>query len=243
MTKSKKSVFALVIAMATIAILASSLSLSNTAEAQSGKIPEWIQNIALFWGEDQISESEFVNALEFLGDEGILKLPAVESAEAQEISDSIRELEQRIEKVETKQTSPESATTDPTRDPKFDDSSYPTTFAICPSDKIRHFDKIHFKLNLGLNESVHSSDGYDSLYSSRSNIVILEERYDEIGSPFQVEERLVGHLHDLGYNYMLNAETPVGIPISSVEILDIEYAVICANKPGISQSGGTLGSK
>jgi hypothetical protein len=40
MTKSKKSVFALVIATATIAILVSSLSLSNTAEAQSGKIPE-----------------------------------------------------------------------------------------------------------------------------------------------------------------------------------------------------------
>lgn len=116
MTKSKKFVFALVIATTTIAILASSLSFSNTAEAQSGKIPEWIQNIALFWGDGQISESEFVNALEFLGDEGILKLPAAESAEAQEISTSIRELEQRIEEVEAKQTSPESTTTDPTRD-------------------------------------------------------------------------------------------------------------------------------
>jgi hypothetical protein len=240
MTKSKKSVFALVIAVATMAVLASSLSLSNTAEAQSGKIPEWIQNIALFWGEGQISESEFVGALEFLGDEGILKLPAAKSAEAQEISSSISELEQRIEEVEVKQAS-ESTTS--TRDSEPEDSSYPTTYAICPSDKIRHFDKIHFKLNLGMNQGVHSSEGYDSLYSSRTNIVILEERYDEVGLPFGAEERLVSHLHELGYSYLLNDETQVGIPLSSVEILDVEYAVICANKPGISQSSGTLGYK
>jgi len=240
MTKSKKSVFALVIATATIAILTSSISLSNTAEAQSGKIPEWIQNIALFWGEGQISESEFVNALEFLGDEGILRLPAAESAEAQEITTSLRELEQRIEEVESKQTT--ESTTEPTRDPESGDSSYPTS-AICPSDKIRHFDKIHFKLNLGTNQKAFNSEGYDALSSNWTYIVILEERYDEIGIPFGVEEKLLSHLHELGYYSLLNDETPVGIPIASVEILDVEYAVICANKPGLSQSSGTLGYK
>lgn len=236
MTGSKKSVFALVIATATIAILTSSLSLSNTAEAQSGKIPEWIQNIALFWGEGQISEAEFVNALEFLGDEGILRLPAAESAQAQEISDSIRELEQRIEQVESKQT------TEPTRE-TTSDSLYPTTLSICPSDKIRHFDKIHFQLNLGANKIAHNSEGHDAIYSSNSYIVILEERHDEIGIPFQVEGKIRSHLHDLGYSFQLDDNTQVGIPLSAIEILDVEYAVICANKPGLSETTGSLGYK
>ena len=242
MTKSKKSFFVLVISAITITALASSLSLSNTAEAQSGKIPEWIQNIALFWGEGQISESEFVNALEFLGDEGILKLPAAESAEAQEISASIRELEERIEQVESKQTS-ESTTTEPKRDSETESTSYPTTFAICPSDKIRHFDKIHFRLKIGQNESIHSSQGYESLSSSFTNVVILEERYDEVGSPFQIEKRIASHLNKIGYTYLLNGDTKTGILPSSIEVLDIEYAVICANKPGLSESTGNIGFK
>jgi len=242
MTKSKKSALVLVIAIATIGTLAGSLSLSNTAEAQSGKIPEWIQNIALFWGEGQISESEFVNALEFLGDEGILKLPAAESAEAQEISASIRELEQRIEEVESKQTS-ESTTTETKQDSEPEDTSYPTTFAICPSDKIRHFDKIHFRLKIGQNESINSSQGYESLSSSFTNVVILEESYDEVGAPFQIEKRIASHLNKIGYTYLLNGETKTGILPYSIEVLDIEYAVICANKPGLSESTGTLGYK
>lgn len=242
MTKSKKSIFALVIAATTITILTSSVSLSNTAEAQSGKIPEWIQNIALFWGEGQISESEFVNALEFLGEEGILKLPTAESAEAQEISASISELEQRIEEIESKQTS-EPTKSDTTRYPETEDSVNPTTSAICPSDKIRHFDKIHFRLKIGTNESIHSSQGHESLSSTYTNIVILEERYDEIGSPFQIEKRVASYLNEIGYTYLLNGETKVGILPSTIEVLDIEYAVICANKPGISESTGTLGYK
>jgi len=242
MTKSKKSVFALVIAIATIAILTSSISLSNTAEAQSGKIPEWIQNIALFWGEGQISESEFVNALEFLGEEGILKLPAAESAEAQEISASIRELEQRIEEVESRQTTPELNKSDPTSNPGTE-SSYPTMSTICPSDKIRHFDKIHFRLKIGLNESIHSSQGYDTLYGSFTNVIILEENYDEIGSPFQIEQRVASHLNKIGYTFLLNGETKTGILPYQIEVLDIEYAVICANKPGLSETSGTLGYK
>ena len=71
----------------------------------------------------------------------------------------------------------------------------------------------------------------------------LQEKYDEIGIPFGVEEKLLSHLHELGYHSLLNDETPIGIPISSVEILDVEYAVICAHQPGISQTTGSLGYK
>ena len=95
---------------------------------------------------------------------------------------------------------------------------------------------------MGTNEGVHSSEGYGPLYSSSTNIVILEEKHDEIHIPFRVEERLRGHLHELGYAYQLDENTKVGIPVSAIEILDVEYAVICANQPGLSQSG-TIGYK
>ena len=43
---------------------------SNMANAES--VPEWIKNIALWYGQGEVSESEFLNTIKFLIDEGIL---------------------------------------------------------------------------------------------------------------------------------------------------------------------------
>jgi len=40
--------------------------------AQSDAIPSWIKNTAGWWAEDQISETEFVNSMEYLIDSGII---------------------------------------------------------------------------------------------------------------------------------------------------------------------------
>jgi len=248
MNKTKTSVLIAVMAIVTLGLLSTTISSPNVVDAQQEGIPKWIQNVAGFWSNEDISDQEFVNAMEFLVEEGIMKIPSsMKTAQAEEVTRTLEDLEVRLEKIEKQTTAGESTTqTNPpssgtTEEPK--DSAYDYTFAICPSDKIRHFDKIHFKLNLGLNGQAHSSKGYESLSSSHTNIVILEERYDEVGSPFQIEKRIASHLNELGYTYMLNGDTKVGILADSLEILDIEYAVICANKPGISQSGGTLGYK
>ena len=63
MTRKTILLFALVAAVATIPLAAS---------AQSDSVPAWIKNTAGWWADDQISETEFVNSMEYLIDSGII---------------------------------------------------------------------------------------------------------------------------------------------------------------------------
>ena len=38
------------------------------------KIPEWVKNIALWYGQGTVSEAEFINAIKYLIDQGIVKV-------------------------------------------------------------------------------------------------------------------------------------------------------------------------
>ena len=44
------------------------------ASAQSDAVPSWIKNTAGWWADDQISETEFVNSMEYLIDSGIIDI-------------------------------------------------------------------------------------------------------------------------------------------------------------------------
>lgn len=46
----KTTILALAISVATFGLLSSTVSFSNSADAQRENIPEWIQSVALFWG-------------------------------------------------------------------------------------------------------------------------------------------------------------------------------------------------
>ena len=59
----------------TFSIIAVSL-LSFTYAQTNSLIPSWIKNTASFWVDDQISDQEFLNALQFLVNEGILIIPS-----------------------------------------------------------------------------------------------------------------------------------------------------------------------
>ena len=59
----------------TFSIFAISL-LSFTYAQTNSLIPSWIKNTASFWVDDQISDQEFLNALQFLVNEGILVIPS-----------------------------------------------------------------------------------------------------------------------------------------------------------------------
>lgn len=48
------------------------IGLSINASAQSTPIPNWIKNTAKWWADDQISDSEFIKALQWLIDQKIL---------------------------------------------------------------------------------------------------------------------------------------------------------------------------
>jgi len=67
--------------------------------AQEIVLPDWIRNIALWWGEESVSDQEFARAIEFLLSKGIIQGPSVQDAAAEEIQEKITELEADIEEL------------------------------------------------------------------------------------------------------------------------------------------------
>jgi len=45
-------------------------------EGQSNSVPGWIKNIAGFWANDQTTDTEFLNAIQFLIEQGTIEIPA-----------------------------------------------------------------------------------------------------------------------------------------------------------------------
>lgn len=56
-----------------------------SVSAEEGLLPSWIKNTARFWADDQISDSEFINALQFLVNKGILRIPEQEIVSQEEL--------------------------------------------------------------------------------------------------------------------------------------------------------------
>ena len=48
-----------------------------SVSAQTGEIPTWIKNTASFWANGQISDGEFINAMQFLIGSGIIQVPGM----------------------------------------------------------------------------------------------------------------------------------------------------------------------
>ena len=58
-----------------LAVVAVILALGvSQASAEENKIPEWIKGVFAYYVEDNITDAELINALEFLIDEGILEI-------------------------------------------------------------------------------------------------------------------------------------------------------------------------
>ena len=56
------------------------------ASAQSDAIPAWIKNTAGWWADDQISETEFVNSMEYLIDSGIIQISSQQNVDVTELT-------------------------------------------------------------------------------------------------------------------------------------------------------------
>ena len=46
----------------------------NSSITQTPKIPSWAKNIFIWYGQDKISEDELLNAIEFLVNDGLIKI-------------------------------------------------------------------------------------------------------------------------------------------------------------------------
>lgn len=73
---SLNKVFYLLIALSfVVGITIGSL---NNVVAQQNTIPNWVKNTALWWGQGQINDADFIKALQYLIDNGILSVPQSE---------------------------------------------------------------------------------------------------------------------------------------------------------------------
>ena len=67
--------FAVIIAIVVIFVVGIGLSINVTAE--ENLVPAWIKNTVGFWVDGQVSDTEFLNAVEYLADQGIIQVSAV----------------------------------------------------------------------------------------------------------------------------------------------------------------------
>jgi len=65
-------------------VLIASFMAFNSVSAQEKSVPSWIKNTAGFWVDGSVSDTEFLNAIEFLVNGGIIQVSNI--ATAQEIS-------------------------------------------------------------------------------------------------------------------------------------------------------------
>ena len=80
--------FVIIIAIAVVFGIGLALSVS----AEEGLIPAWIKSTASFWVEGDISDSEFITALQFLVKEGILVIPSEQNEKIDVFQLSVKEL-------------------------------------------------------------------------------------------------------------------------------------------------------
>ena len=67
-----------VIAILMIFSITFSFNFLEEASAEEQVIPSWIKLVAVWWGEDKISDQDFVNTLQYLVEKKILEVPEIE---------------------------------------------------------------------------------------------------------------------------------------------------------------------
>jgi plastocyanin len=82
---------------AMIGIVLSGVTLfSLFASAEEGLIPSWIKTTAGFWVNEQVSDSEFISALQFMITNGIIQVPTQEDSNVKELQDENEQLKTEI---------------------------------------------------------------------------------------------------------------------------------------------------
>ena len=74
-----------------IFVIVSGIGLGISASAEESLVPTWIKNTALWYGEGQVSDAEFVSALQFLINQDVIKVPITQvDAVTTDLSDNER---------------------------------------------------------------------------------------------------------------------------------------------------------
>lgn len=86
--------FYLVIPM--VMILGIGIGLTINAEGEENLVPSWVKNTAKFWVEGQVSDTEFLNAIQFLINQGILTVEVPINEESLSDIDEVQESEHDV---------------------------------------------------------------------------------------------------------------------------------------------------
>jgi len=234
MTKIKTSkILTLSLIAGTFAIIGS-FSFSNAAEEDI--VPTWIQNVAGYWSDGAVSDQEFVGAIEFLVDEGIMNLPnTVSAAEAQTITNSLEEMSDRLEAVEAQAPSTTGMTVAAPTVSGTSSTGSASYSPICPSDMVQHWDKVIFKF----------SDDIDYIKTDNKNVEhniinkgdVMDMKFHDTPSEVDTIVNLKWKVWDRLSNELgFYQGGPSGtLQSHNIEIIDVEYAIICAYSPGASE--------
>mgnify|MGYP001808645872 FL=1 len=98
-----------IILIATISIIIASIAgiqsievSSSEAYAADAKIPSWIKELAGFWIAGEATNSEYLGSIEWLANNGIIRVDTVSAKPTPEIKETIRDLDKSITKMESK---------------------------------------------------------------------------------------------------------------------------------------------
>jgi len=235
MIKTKTSKMMMLASIAVVTVIFGGISVMSI-NAQEEALPAWIQNVAGFWSNGDVSDSEFVSAMEFLVDQGIMNLPnTMSTAEAQTITGALSDMEQRIEKIETQTPSVSGTTLSAPSTPSVppvDDVSYSP---ICPSNMVQHWDKVVFKTTDDTNFLTTNKDIEHKIINTGEEMDMkFRDSPSEVDTLSSIKNNVWNRLtNELGF-----FETGINgnLQSSDIVIVDVEYAIICAYPPGAVES-------
>jgi len=80
---------------AVISVVIVSVSVTSISAQSQTNIPSWIKNTALWWGEGNISDDDFLGAMQFLIKEGILVIPSEQDEKIDVSQLTVQELKEQ----------------------------------------------------------------------------------------------------------------------------------------------------
>ena len=74
---------------------------ATTVYSTDYQIPSWTKNVALFWGQGEIDDGEYVEFLQFLVDEEIITIPNDSSNDVSQLENKVASLESEISSLKS----------------------------------------------------------------------------------------------------------------------------------------------
>ena len=185
-----------------VSILLSFIIISGVgfAYSQTEPIPTWIKGVAGYWAEDKITDKEFVEALEFLIESGIIK---VSDPKVLELENENLELRQKVKLLESENTlQPE--TIKDLQPQNKDETGHIATDKLeygLGGEKQDHLDKI--KTKLSGNVKIHIQP-LKSNYNI-GDIIQITGKIDPV-DPKEIEYNLGGDKLDMGETIVMRVD-------------------------------------